>query len=93
MNMPGFSAEQSTYRSTGGYAAKSSHAAATGGALVPALSFTFCKNVQRGWAIENTICGDCVDIALQCVRTPGGIICQWMPGDWYHDCWDVEAAQ
>ena len=94
MNMPGFTAVATLYRSTGGYAAKISHAAATVGALIPALSVTYCQNLRPGWAIENRLCGDCADFELQCVGAPGARTCQWVQvSDWRPECWDVEAAQ
>ncbi len=87
MNMPGFTAENSLYKSTRTYVAAPNHAAMRGDALVPALIVEYCKNPRPGWLIENTVCGDCAN--FDCYTVRGQPHCDQL-SDWQPKCWNEE---
>jgi hypothetical protein len=93
-NFPAWTAEYTLYRSTRAYAAKPNQAV-RGGALIPALSVRYCRNAGPGWAIENTLCGECADFQLQRICIGGTCRLQWVQvSDWQTECWnDVQALQ
>jgi hypothetical protein len=85
MNMPAYTGERSLYKSTRAYAASPKHAAVREDALVPALAVTYCRNVWPGWAIANTLCGDCAVFDVR-HSVSGWQVVQISP--WEKQCWD-----
>jgi hypothetical protein len=96
MNMPQFTANCSLYKHTRTYTATAAHVAVAGHTVSPALGVTYlgihyCQNLRPGWAIENTLCGDCADFVAKyvCVKG-GGCSWQWVQTtDWQPECWDA----
>src|SRR6266536_1516659 len=92
MNIPAYTAECSLYNSTRAYAATSRHAAVSGDALVPAAA-KYCRNTRPGWAIPNTLCGECADFAIRRVCLGGKCRLEWVQvSDWKWECWPTKVA-
>jgi hypothetical protein len=90
MNLPTFTAERSLYSSAGAYAGGAVHGRGRRGALAPALSVTYCKSARPGWAIENSLCGECAEFRIRCIPRIGCFAQQVSP--WRNECWATEFA-
>jgi hypothetical protein len=92
VNFPAWTAECSLHRSTRAYVANS-QASAKRGALSPALGVRYCQNSRPGWAIENTLCGECADFVVRRVCNGGTCQLQWVRvSDWQTECWNADVA-